>query len=93
MHASALIKKRHFQLKGVPRVALDKKLENASIGKTTTIKGRLDEVPYHLFAMKDKDYIIKLMTTHESLNVLDSQDNLVQFMQSDRNTRQQITFK
>ena len=70
-----------------------KSWKGGSNGNTTTIKGSLNRIPYHLFAIKDKDYAIKLITTYSSLNIKDCQGDLVYYIKIERNKRQRITFK
>ena len=80
-------------MKGASGVVLDEKLKDASISKTTAIKRRPNEVLYHLFTMKDKDYVIKLMATYSLLNTQNNQGNLVQYIQIEKSKRQWVTLK
>ena len=74
---------------------MDLKLKDASIGDTTVIRGSIDGIPCHLFMMKDKDYVVKLMTTCGSLSVANKAIDSVRYItnESNNNQRQRITFK
>lgn len=65
--ASAVIKKRRFWPKHVPGEAMDAWMSIKPIGGVDSLTGRLDNVPYNLFCMKDVDYTMKLMSTYGSL--------------------------
>ena len=69
--ASAVIKKRHYWSRHVPGDAMDNRMDDRALGETDSIKGALDGVPYNLFMMKDKDFVMKLMSTYGGL-VVDS---------------------
>ena len=56
---------------------MENKLKDASVGETAAIKGKLDDVDYHLFMMKDKDHVVKLMTTYGSSLVEDGTEDSV----------------
>jgi hypothetical protein len=71
VYASALIKKRRYWPRDVPGDAMDNRLRNKGLGSTDAIYGKSEDVDYHFFMEKDKDYTIKLMSTYSSLNVND----------------------
>ena len=56
---------------------------------------KLDDVDYHLFVMKDKDYVVKLMGTYGSLSVEDGTEDSIRCIIDDSqpNQRRRITFK
>ena len=57
------------------------------IGSVDALKGTLDEVPFHIFAMKEEDYVMMLMSTYGTLERLD----IEKFRQLKTNER--ISFK
>ena len=54
--ASALIKKRCYWPKYIPG--------EKEIGATDSWTGKMDDVPYHVFSMKESDYVMSLMSTY-----------------------------
>jgi hypothetical protein len=46
--------------------------EGVQVGDCNTILGTLDGVPYNLWAMKETDYIMKMMVCDGLLQALDS---------------------
>ena len=65
--ASAVIKKRRYWPKYVPGKAMDDHMSSRSLGDTSSVKGTLDGTPYNLFMMRDKDWVMKMMTTYGGL--------------------------
>ena len=47
------------------------KLRDKAVSEAPAIKGKLYDIEYHLFVMKDKDCIAKLMATDGSLPAQD----------------------
>ena len=56
--AHALIKKRQYWLKHVPGQQIIEHFADKSIGFSDAIKGELDRVPFHLYGMKEPDYVM-----------------------------------
>ena len=69
MYSSALIKKRRYWPKEVPGKTMDERIVDKPIGATDTISGKLEEVEYNLFMIRDKDFTIKLMPVSRKLDV------------------------
>ena len=65
--SSAVIKKRRYWPKHVPGDIMDERMKDKPLGACDSIKGIMDEVPYNLFCMKDKDFVMKLMSTYGGL--------------------------
>jgi hypothetical protein len=65
--ASAVIKKRRYWPKYVPGKAIDDKMKNEALGATNSVRGKLDDYDYDIFCMKDKDWVMKLMSTYGGL--------------------------
>ena len=38
--------------------------ENKEIGHAKSLPGKMDEIPFHIFGMKELDYVMKLMSTY-----------------------------
>jgi len=62
--ASALIKKRKYWPKYVDGDAVDAHFESKAVGATDSLKGKMHDIPFHIYAMKEPDYIMKLMSTY-----------------------------
>jgi hypothetical protein len=65
--ASAVIKKRRYWPKYVPGNAMDEHMKTKQLGDTSSVKGQLDGTPYNLFMMRDKDWVMKMMSTYGGL--------------------------
>ena len=62
--ASALIKKRRYWPKHVDGDAINMHFENKEIGAADSLSGKMDDIPFHIFGMKEPDYVMKLMSTY-----------------------------
>ena len=62
--ASALIKKQHYWLKYIHGEEIKEHFAEKEIGATYSLVGKMDDVPYHVFSMKESDYIMSLMSTY-----------------------------
>lgn len=71
--ASAVIKKRRYWPKDVPGDVIDERVKDKGLGYSDSVKGHQDQVPYNLFMMKDKDFVMKLMSTYGGLTVKPNQ--------------------
>ena len=65
--ASALIKKRRYWPKFIPGDDFIAHFEVKEVGEADAIKGTLDNVPFHVFCMKEPDYVMQLMSTYGTL--------------------------
>jgi len=71
--AAALIKKRRYWPKHVDGDAIAAHFADKEIGYTDALPGELDGVPFHLFCMKEPDYIMSIMSTYGTTSPKDSQ--------------------
>ena len=62
--ASALIKKRRYWPKHVDGDAINMHFEDKAVGAADSLPGKMDDIPFHIFAMKEPDYVMKLMSTY-----------------------------
>lgn len=67
--ASAVIKKRRYWPKLVKGDVIEKHMIEKDIGDTDCVKGKLGDVKYNIFCMKDSKFIMKLMATYGTLTV------------------------
>ena len=68
-----LIKKEDIGLGMFLAKLLTKHFKNKKIGKCDSLQGRLDDVPYDIFCMREPDYVMKIMSTYGGLTVQEDQ--------------------
>ena len=62
--ASALIKKRQYWQKYFRGKEIKEHFAEKEIGATNSWAGKMDDVPFHVFSMKESDYVMSLMSTY-----------------------------
>jgi Transposase IS4 len=60
--SAALIKKRRYWPKYIEGEQIKAHFDDKEIGTVDAIRGELDEVPLHVFCMKEEDYVMMLMS-------------------------------
>ena len=88
MFACALAKKRRYWPLYVPGDAIDRRMQDAPVGSTDALKGKIDNVPYNIFFMKEPDYTMKLMSTYGGLSILPNEPDVSRVVDG-----QKVTFK
>ena len=68
--AHVFIKKCHYWPRHVPGDDIIMHFTNEEVGKVDAIKGVLDDVPFCLFAMKEPDYMMQIMSMYGTLGNL-----------------------
>ena len=63
----ALIKKHHYWPKYIPGNNIICHLAEKGIGESDALQGMLDNVKFHVVAMKEPDYVMMFMTTYGTL--------------------------
>ena len=66
--ASALIKKRRYWPKDVDGDRLSTYFADKDVGDSDALEGELDGIKFHLFCMKEPDYIMSLMSTYGTVS-------------------------
>jgi len=66
--ASALIKKRRYWPKYIDGDAIKSHFEGAEVGSADALRGSVDNIDFHVFAMKEPDYTMMLMSTYGTNN-------------------------
>ena len=66
--ASALIKKRRYWPKFIRGDNIKAHFDNKEVGETDSWAGKLDNIPFHVYAMKEPDYVMSLMSTYGTNN-------------------------
>ena len=64
--AHALIEKRKYWPKYIKGDEIKAHFEGLEVGTADAIKGTLDQIPFHVFAMKEPDYTMIVMSTYGS---------------------------
>ena len=64
VYASALIKKWKYWPKYIKGDAIKEHFDDKDVGNCDSWKGNMDEVPFHVYAMKEPDYVMSLMSTY-----------------------------
>ena len=62
--ASALIKKWQYWPKYIKGDAIQALFENKNVGDADSWAGTLDNIPFHVYTMKEPDYVMSLMSTY-----------------------------
>ena len=65
------IKKRRYWPANIKGVAIDAHFASKEVGDFDVVKQVEDGVAYHVFFMKEPDYVMKLMTTYGTLEPTD----------------------
>ena len=67
VYASAVVKKRRYWPKYVKGDDIKAYFADRPVGTSDALSGALDGVPFHLFCMKEENYIQTLMSTYGSM--------------------------
>ena len=67
LFAAALIKKRRYWPKYIPGDSILAHFAEKGIGESDALQGMLDDVKFHVVAMKEPDYVMMFMTTYGTL--------------------------
>ena len=62
--ASALIKKRRYWPKYINGADIKSHFKNKNVGDANSWAGTLDNIPFHVYTMKEPDYVMSLMSTY-----------------------------
>ena len=74
--AGAQIKKRHYWPEHVSGEIIYRHSETKEVGKTDSLLGFLEDVPYDIFfCMKELEYGMKMMDIYGGLTINDGQRN------------------
>ena len=64
IYASALIKKRKYWPKYIKGDVIKQHFDEKAVSDCDSWKGNVEEVPFHVYAMKEPDYVMSLMSTY-----------------------------
>ena len=64
VYASALIKKRRYWPKYIKGDDIKSHFDAKDVGNCDSWKGQMDEVDFHVYAMKEPDYVMSIMSTY-----------------------------
>ena len=65
--ASALIKKRRYWPKHIPGDQIREYFSTKQVGDVDAMPGTLDGVQFHVFALKEPNYVLSIMSTYGSM--------------------------
>ena len=71
-----LIKKRRYWPKHIKGDVIKEHFADKHVGTVDAWQGRLDDVPFYVFAMKELDYVMNLMSTYGTYNRIDDTTTL-----------------
>jgi len=92
VYASALIKKRRYWPKHIKGDDIQQHFDSKAVGECDRLPGVLDGVSFDIFAMKEPDYTMMLMSTYGCLVTKDNQK--LSYRQWEKNGVSQLsTFK
>ena len=75
IYAHAVIKKRRFWPKYCNGDKIDEHMREKNVGDVDVATGILDNIKFNIFAMKESDYSMKLMSTYGDLVIRDDEDD------------------
>ena len=64
IYASALIKKRKYWPKYIKGDVIRQHFDEKAVSDCDSWKGNMEEVPFHVYTMKEPDYLMSLMSTY-----------------------------
>ena len=64
VYASTLIKKQKYWATYIKGEAIKQHFGGKQVGDCDSWKGNMDEVPFHIYAMKEPDYVMSLMSMY-----------------------------
>ena len=74
VYTTALIKKRRYLPKYICGEDIKSHFADKEVGMTDAWAGKLVGVPFHIYAMKEPDYIMSLMSTYETNQQIDRKE-------------------
>ena len=66
--AASVVKKRRYWPRYIDGDVIKALFENKDIGDADTWAGTLEGTPFHLFSMKEPDYVMTMMSTYGTLS-------------------------
>ena len=64
VYASALINKHHYWPKYIKGDDIKSHFDDKDVGNCNAWKGQMDEVDFHVYAMKEPTYVMLIMSTY-----------------------------
>ena len=83
-----LIKKRKYWPKYIKGDVIKQHFDEKTVGDCDSWKGNMDEVPFHVYAMKEPDYVMSLMSTYGT-NLRSGKETCREWVDSDGTKKQQ----
>jgi hypothetical protein len=89
--AAALIKKRRYWPKYIPGDDIIQHFDDKEVGAVDALFGTLNGVNFHVFAMKEPDYVMQIMSTWQTLREMEKGSTARTIKVNGQETR--VTFK
>ncbi len=89
--ASALVKKRCFWPKYIRDDDIKRHFKGKEVGTAEAWGGMLEGSPFHLYCMKESDYVMTLMSTYGTLEANGNVSNRV-YMEGQAKRQKTITY-
>ena len=83
INGSAWIKKRKCWPKYIKGDVIRQHFEEKAVGSCNSWKGNIEEVPFHVYAMKESDYVMSLMLTYRT-NLQSGKETCCEWVDSDQ---------
>ena len=90
VYASALIKKRRYWPKYIPGDVIKAHFSTKPVGAADSMAGVLEEVPFHVYCMKEPDYTMMLMSTYGTNSTTNTKRSQREFKDSQGQTRKEV---
>ena len=91
--ATAIIKKRRYWPRYIFGEEIEKHMEGETVGTTDVAAGLLEGVKYNIFALREEDYVMKMMATYGTLNPNPNQEEVTCCVENADGTLSVINFK
>lgn len=85
VYAGAVIKKRKYWPRYIRGAAIEEHMKEKDVGDADVAVGTLDDISYNVFAMKEPEYVMKLMATYGELTPAPDQEKA--FRQYEKNNQ------
>ena len=90
--ASDLIKKRRYLLKFIRGQEIKAHFAEMDVGDTDSRAGVLDDKPFHVYAMKEPEYVMSLMSTYGTNNCDNGKETRRDWKENGENKRKTFQY-
>ena len=90
VYASALIKKRKYWPKYIKGDVIRQQFDEKAVSDYNSWMGNMDEVPFYVYAMKEPDYVMSLISTYGT-NLRSGKETCCEWVDSDGTKKIQLS--